>query len=92
MDKKAALEYLEIFLDKNPDFKPNENFMLKEPYEYTIDGNKIYFVIWTDLDGQNARGGATYYIFPDGAVLMPHGGSGHPETLEDVYSRWQRQK
>jgi hypothetical protein len=92
MNKASALEYLLQFLEKNPNLKPTNGCMLSEPYEQSINNEKIFYVCWTESDGRNARGGHQYYILPDGAILMPFGGTGHPETLEDIYSRWQSQK
>lgn len=92
MDKTTALDNLQRFLEENSNFKPTNGFTLSDPVEYTIDNNKIYYVYWTESDGRNARGGYSYYVLPDGTVLMPAVGSGQPETAETVYAHWQNQK
>jgi hypothetical protein len=92
MDKKTILDILQKFLKDNPNFKPtNDGLTLSDPIEHTINGNIVYYVFW-NYEGRTLRGGPTYYIFPNGAILMPRGGSGQPETLEEVYSRWENQK
>lgn len=92
MDKTTALDNLQKFLEENPNFKPTDRFTLSEPVEYTIDNDKIYYACWAESDGRNTRGGYSYYVLPDGTVLMPAGGSAAPETAEEVYARWQSQK
>lgn len=92
MDKTSALNYLQEFLNINPNLKPTESFTLSEPTEQTINNEIVYYICWAELSGRNARGGYSYYVMPDGAVILPVGGSGQPENLESVYSRWQNQK
>lgn len=92
MDKTSALNHLQKFLESNPTLKPAQGFNLSEPSEQTINNEVIYYFWWTELSGRNARGGYSYYVMPDGAVILPGGGSGQPEILESVYSRWQSQK
>jgi hypothetical protein len=92
MDKTTALDNLQKFLEENSNFKPTDGFTLSDPFEYTIDNNKIYYVCWSESDGRIARGGYSYYVLPDGTVHMPAGGSGQPETAEAVYARWQKSK
>lgn len=91
MDKKTATNNLQEFLEQNPDLKPAEGFLLSEPYEQTINNEQVYFFWWTELNGRNARGGYSYYVMPDGKVIMPRGGSAQPESLESIYSHWQNQ-
>lgn len=92
MNKISALDNLYKFLDENPNFKPTEGFVLSEPLEHTIKNDKIYYVFWNEVNGRSVRGGYSYFVLPDGTVLMPNEGSGQPETVEGVYSRWQSQK
>lgn len=92
MDKTTALNHLEEFLNSNPNLGPTEGFKLSEPSEQTVNNESIYYFCWTELNGQNARGGFFYYVMPDGMVMLPNGGSGQPETIEAIYSRWQNQK
>jgi len=92
MDKTTALNRLEEFLDSNPNLKPTEGFALSEPSEQLIKNETVYYICWTEINGQNSRGGYSYYIMPDGSVILPSGGSGQPETLESIYSRWQSQR
>ncbi len=89
MNETSALDNLNKFLEENANFNPTESFTLSEPTEHTINNEKIYHIYWTELDGRNARGGYSYYVMPDGAILMPREGSGQPETPESIYARWQ---
>ncbi len=88
MDKTSALNHLEAFLERNPKLKPAEGFSLSQPSEQVINNETIYYFWWIEASGQNARGGYSYYVMPDGVVILPSGGLGQPETLESVYSRW----
>ena len=92
MDKISALTRLQQFLNSNPNLEPGDGFILSEPTEQTVNNEIIYYFCWVELSGQNARGGYSYYVMPDGAVVLPSGGSTQPETLENVYSRWRNQK
>ncbi|MFZ2494689.1 MAG: hypothetical protein WAW60_02905 [Candidatus Saccharimonadales bacterium] len=92
MNKTSALNHLQTFLESNPSLKPTDGFTLSEPSEQRVDNQTVYFFWWIESSGQNARGGYSYYVMPDGTVILPSGGSGQPETLESVYSRWRSQK
>lgn len=92
MNKTSAKNQLQAFLEGNPSLKPTKGFSLSEPSEQGINNETVYYFWWIEGSGQNARGGYSYYVMPDGAVMLPRGGSGQPETLESVYSRWQSQK
>ena len=92
MNKTIALDNLQKFLEENPNFKPTDSFTLGELVETTIDNETIYHACWAEPDGRTARGGCSYYILPDGNVMMPTGGTGQPESLKAVYARWQSQK
>ncbi len=92
MDKINATNYLQEFLDGNPNLKPTGSFKLSEPTEQSVNNEIFYYFCWAEQDGRNARGGYSYYVMPDGQVVLPNGGSGQPETAESVYSRWQSQK
>lgn len=92
MDKTSAKNHLQVFLEGNPNLKPTEGFSLSEPSEQVINNETVYYFWWVEASGRNARGGYSYYVMPDGAVMLPSGSSGQPETLEGVYSHWQSQK
>lgn len=92
MDKTTATNHLQEFLDRNPNLKPANGFRLSEPTEQSVNNETLYYFCWAEQAGQNARGGYSYYVMPDGQVMLPSGGSGQPETPESVYSRWQSQK
>lgn len=90
MDEPTAITYLEKFLEANPSYAPSDGFELGKPKELTVEGTKIYYMWWLEKStGNSARGGAQYYIFPDGKVLLAQGGTA---TLEDPHAVWTRWK
>ena len=89
MDKTSALNNLQNFLEENSNLKPTEGFILSEPLEQKVDDEVIFYFWWIEQSGRNARGGYSYYVMPDGEVLMPGGGSGHPENVDSIYTRWK---
>ena len=90
MDKTVIMEYLKNFLINNPQYAPTDSFVLGNPKEIIVENTKIYHVWWFEKDAErSARGGYSYYIFPDGKVLIPIGGTAKPEAPEDVWLRWK---
>lgn len=89
MDKTTAQNYLQAYLQENPSQKPSEGFKLSDPVERSVNNDVVYSFYWVDDSGRGARGGYTYCVLPDGKVILPRGGSAQPESVQDVYSRWQ---
>lgn len=89
MDTTTAIKYLQSYLDENQNQKPTKGFGLSEPVEKNVQGQVFYYFYWVEDSGRNARGGYSYYVFSDGKVLLPRGGSGQPELAQDVFARWQ---
>lgn len=89
MDITTAQNYLQAYLQENPSQKPSEGFRLSDPVEQNVNNYVFYYFYWVEDNGRNARGGYSYYILPDGKVILPLGGSAQPESAQDVYSRWQ---
>lgn len=85
-----AQQYLEEFLSCNEQLRPTDSFVAGEPFAATEDGVSYYVATWVDEEGRAARGGVSYYIFPDGQVLTPMGGSGaQRESVSEIVARWR---
>lgn len=90
MNKSDILAYVEKFLTSHPQLRPTESFTLGEPVERTVEDVNIFIVGWVDTEGRNARGGAVYYVFNDGTVIVPAGGSGAGRESEAaIVQRWK---
>lgn len=90
MDETIALNSLQEYLKVNSNFKENQNYKFIK--KSASDGTEFYYCFEINDEEIPARGGNSYYIFPNGSVLMPYGGSSKPETAESVYNRWKESK
>lgn len=88
MNEQQATEHLDQFLKENTSFKPTESFQLSKPYAVESQGEKFYYIFWCDPDGRSARGGFTYYVMPDGKVLVTQ--AVKPEA--EIVQLWQEGK
>lgn len=92
MDQLTAKKYFQEFLEKHPNLKPNEDCEFSELEKFISDDVEYYYSFEIDENGKIVRGAKTFYIFNDGAVLMPYGGSVEPEEAENVCRRWKNKE
>lgn len=93
MDQLTAKKHFQEFLEKHLDSKPSKSCVFSELEKYINDGIEFYFCIELDENTKKpSRGAKSYYIFPDGSVLMPYGGSSNPEESESIVRRWKNKE